>query len=209
MKADTLDALIELAIDLTRNMSSSDRFQTIVDTVARAYPCDAVVLLKLHEGHLEPLALRGLSRDVIGRRFSPKEEPRFQAMLQSDGPLVFRPDDPRPDPYDGFIDGVMFERNQVHSCMGSPLRLGSQLVGALTLDSVKPGQFDGIDMRMFSGFCALTAAALQTAQLIHQLEQRVRVSYEVAQTLVVEAFRNQGGALLGTSEAMARLEREI
>jgi anaerobic nitric oxide reductase transcription regulator len=44
----TSSALLALAIESSKSLSSSDRFSRLLDTVRKTIACDAVVLLSYH-----------------------------------------------------------------------------------------------------------------------------------------------------------------
>jgi anaerobic nitric oxide reductase transcription regulator len=131
------DALLEIAADLTASLSTEARYQRLIEAVQKVVPCDAAALLRLKNDELVPVAAVGLSPDVLGRTFAPKEHPRLARILGSREPVRFSSDDPRPDPYDGLVEAGAREWSRVHSCMGSSLFVGDELVGALTMDAVE------------------------------------------------------------------------
>jgi anaerobic nitric oxide reductase transcription regulator len=202
-----LDDLLPIALDMSASLTSADRAQRLVDAVMRALPADAAVLLRADGRELVPLAARGVSADVLGRRFSRDLHPRLDIICRSASPTVFPSDSSLPDPYDGLVGGL--DGHKVHSCAGLPLRVEGELVGALTIDALEPGAFDGIDERFLAHLGALAAAALRTAALIHALEQRSRRDGTVVREMVKEALDSQGGLLVGRSERMTRLRREV
>lgn len=85
-------AIIELALDLASSLNSKDRFDRLLDTVRKTISCDAVALLSYHGDILTPIALQGLSRDTMGRRFYLAEHPRFSVLCQSKQPIRFPAD---------------------------------------------------------------------------------------------------------------------
>ena len=137
MKQISSTAVIELALDLATSLNSKDRFDRLLDTVRKTIACDAVALLSYHGDVLKPIALQGLSRDTLGRRFYIEEHPRFAELCQSKSAIRFAADSPLPDPY----DGLLIDREgdlPVHSCMGLPLYYDDTLLGLLTIDSLTP-----------------------------------------------------------------------
>jgi anaerobic nitric oxide reductase transcription regulator len=202
-----LDELLPIALDMSASLPSADRAQRLVDAVMRALPADAAVLLRADGSDLVPLAARGVSPDVLGRRFSRDAHPRLDIICRSKSPTFFPSDSSLPDPYDGLIGGLT--GHKVHSCAGLPLVVEGELVGALTVDALEPGAFDGIDESFLAHLGALAAAALRTAALIQALEQRSRRERTVVREMVKEALDSQGGLLIGRSDRMARLRREI
>ncbi len=99
-------ALQQLAIDLTESLGASDRYQRLLAVVRSVIPCDATALLVLRDGELCPLAVQGLSAQVLGMRFAPAHHPRLQAILRSAKPVRFPADSTLPDPFDGLVEGA-------------------------------------------------------------------------------------------------------
>lgn len=203
-----IDALLDIAVDLTKDLSAQDRYQRLLGAVRRVMPCDASVLLKYENDLLVPVAIDGLSTDTLGRRFDPRQYPRFQQIIASEQPVRFLADCDLPDPYDGLVLG--HEGNlEVHACMGCALYVDQQLIGILTLDGLTPGMFDGVDDQTMSAFSALAAAAMRSALLIEWLEQQARHKNLLAQELVSEALKRDGGELIGKSAEMQYLNKEL
>jgi anaerobic nitric oxide reductase transcription regulator len=201
------DTLLAIALDMTSSLSAADRSRRLVEAVARALPADAVVLLRLEGEHLVPSAASGLARDVLGRRFARAEHPRLDILCRAEGPTIFPADSSLPDPYDGLVDGA--PQLDVHSCLGCPLRVEGELVGVLTADALRAGAFDGVERRFLEHLAALSAAALRTSDLIDALEKHAQRTGTVARELVRDVLDRRGGLLIGITEPMERLRREI
>ncbi len=203
-----IDALLDIAVDLTRDLSAQNRYQRLLGAVRRVLPCDASALLKYEKNRLVPVAVDGLSTDALGRRFDPALHPRFERIMASTQPVRFPADSRLPDPYDGMVLGHE-GKLEVHACMGCALRVDGQLLGILTLDGLTPGMFDAVDDQTMSTFSALAAAAMRTALLIEGLEQQARHKNLLAQELISEALKRGGGELIGRSPAMQHLHKEL
>jgi anaerobic nitric oxide reductase transcription regulator len=204
----TSSALIELAVDLTNSLTSEDRFGRLLNTVRQVIRCDAVVLLSCRESLLKPLAQEGLMPDILGRRFVVGEHPRFKSICASFAPVRFPSNSPLPDPYDGMLlakEGDL----PVHACMGLPLLSDGELIGVLTLDSLTPDVFDDIPERTLTIIAAMSAAALKTAMLLQTLEQHSQRNQNVVEALTHDALVKDGGELIGESESMYLLKRDI
>jgi anaerobic nitric oxide reductase transcription regulator len=200
-------SLIELAIDLSSSLINKDRFERLLTTVRRTISCDAVVLLSRQGNRLKPLALQGLSPDILGRRFEINQHPRFQTICSSKHPVRFESDSPLPDPYDGLL--LTMEGDlPVHSCMGFPLLFEGSLIGILTLDSLAPNSFDDIPQRTLDIISTMSAATLKTALTLDLLEQHALHSQQVVAELTHEAFIKDG-ELIGNSSVMKKLKKEI
>lgn len=204
-----IESLVAIATDLTSSLTAEGRLRRLVDAVHRALPCDAATLLRLDAEELIPLAAHGLSADVFGRRFARADHPRLDVICQANGPLIFPPDSPLPDPFDGLIDDAPNLSHQVHSCLGCPLRVEDKLIGVLAVDALAAGAFDEIDREYLEALSALAAATLRTADLITTLESAAVRQGQVAQELVRDSLARRGGQLLGNSPAMLSLRNEI
>ena len=204
----TFSGLIELAVDLTASLTSRDRFDRLLSTVRQTIRCDAVAVLELRGEYLKPLAQQGLSADTLGRRFEISDHPRFAEICGSRSPTIFPADSVLPDPYDGML--LAYGGNlPLHSCMGIPLLSDDQLIGVLTLDSMTPNVFDDIPPHTLDIVSLISAAALKTAILLQQLENHSRHKQQVVEELTHEALIKDGGELIGSSEAMMTLKRDI
>ena len=208
-QVETLLSLTQVSLDLTRALNSRERYRRLLETLSRLVNSDTGAILRFVDGVLHPIAAIGLSPDTMGRVFDPAEHPRLAAILDSREPVRFASNDPRPDPFDGLIAHDTSAWSPVHSCMGCSLYDGNELLGALTLDALEPGRFDGVDLCSLSAFASLAAAALRTADLIVRLEESAEHSDQVARSIVAEELRRRGGQLLGNTEAMMEVRREI
>ena len=141
-----LQALVPLVDDLSRELPDSERYRRLLEAMQALLPCDAVALLTLDGDWLVPLAVNGLSRDTLGRRFKIDEHPRFTLLLAAGGPLRIAADSPLPDPYDGLVEGVQGQL-EVHDCMGCPVQVGEKTWGLLTLDALGKERLSKVDLR--------------------------------------------------------------
>jgi len=208
-------ALQQIAIDLTTSLRAHDRYQRLLDVVRSAIPCDATALLALRDGALTPLAVRGLSAQVLGMRFAPAAHPRLQAILRSATPLRFAANSALPDPFDGLVDGApggpprSAAMPHVHDCLGCPLMAEGHVVGVLTADALAPGAFDGLDQDLLIALGALAGAALHTARLIEAVEAVADQRGMVVAELTRPSAGTGGAPMIGTSAAMEIVRQEI
>ncbi len=194
---------------MTTSLSAEDRSRRLVEAVTRVVACDAAAVLRLEGDDLVPVAARGLSSDVFGRRFTRAEHPRLDAICRSEAPVRFSADSALPDPYDGLVTAAPVLTHRVHACIGCSLRVEGELIGVLTADALEPGAFDEIDDVLLAHLAALAGAALRTTDLIEALERHARQQGMVARDLVRDVLDRRGGLLLGGSAAMARLREDI
>lgn len=199
------DALTSIVADLSRDLPAQQRYQRLLETMLRIFPCDAAALLKLEGNSLHPLAIDGLSDDTMGRRFVVSEHPRLAALLHSREPVRFAADSDLPDPYDGLVE-THDQQLHVHDCMGVSLYLDEQPWGALTLDALQPGTFDDIDPLELRTFIRLSEATVKAAERMDQLAARAEREHQVARTLIEEVGAAE---IIGNSPPMQDMKREL
>jgi anaerobic nitric oxide reductase transcription regulator len=163
--------------------------EPVLAVARKIIACDAIALLRLEGDVLVPVVVDGLRGEAIARRFSPIEFPRLAKILSARGPIRF-PDDNTPDPFDGLFADRGDVLSHAHACMGCPLVVEGEVIGALTFDALDPHAFDRVSDTTVAQLGALAAAA-------------------VARQLVREALDRLGGELLGTSAGMVRIRHEI
>jgi anaerobic nitric oxide reductase transcription regulator len=136
------------------------------------------------------------------------EHPRFEAICQAKSVLRFDADSPLADPYDGLLSDREGDL-PVHACMGLPLYFDNKLLGLLTLDSLMPNVFDNIPQRTLEVINAIAATTLNTALMIEKLQQQAIHNQKVVTELTHEALCRDGGEIVGESEKIQQLKREI
>lgn len=199
------ERLIDIVADLSRDLPAAERYQRLLGTLQQLFPCDAAALLQLEGDCLLPLAVSGLSRDTMGRRFQVTAHPRLQRLLAAQEPLRFAADSPLPDPYDGLVEGVD-QHLHVHDCMGVRLQIDGQPWGVLTLDAMNPATFDQIDLLQLRTFIGLTEATVKAATRMDQLAAKAAHQQQVVEALQAES---QAPQMIGRSVVMNQLQREI
>jgi anaerobic nitric oxide reductase transcription regulator len=202
-------ALLRIALDLTRSLYASDRYQRLLAAVRSAIPCDATALMGLRDGVLVPLAVHGLVPQVLGMRFALSAHPRLAAIVRSEKPVRFPSNSSLPDPFDGLVAGAEHALGDVHDCLGCPLMVDGAVVGVLTADALATDAFDGLDHELLVALGALAGAALHTTRLIDTIEMLAEKRGLVVKELTRGAGANDSSHLLGVSAAMVHLRREI
>jgi anaerobic nitric oxide reductase transcription regulator len=204
-----LDTIVSIAADLTAALSSEERHGRLLVALRKVIPYDASALLRLEGRDLVPVASKGLSGDAMGRRFSLAEHPRLEIICRSKEPVIFPTDSELADPFDGLLADDAGDFKRIHACLGCPLRIGRELIGALTADAARPGAFDGIEPRFLAAVGALAAAEMRTTHLIEGLEAGAERQGLIARDLMRDVQLRQGTDLIGTTAAMKRLRRDI
>ncbi len=196
---------INVIEDLTRDLSSTERYQRLLRAIRHAIPCDAIVLLQLSGQTLKPIVFEGLQNDIAGRRFELGKHPRLDHIVNNRQVVRFESDSPLPDPYDGLVDTPDGELH-VHDCMGFSIYIADEPWGIITLDAMRPGQFADVDLHDQRIAISMTRAVVTAAQRIASLEQRLSHGFEVT----AELNREHGpDELIGRSKAINNLTQEI
>jgi len=205
---DQLDAVVSIALDLATGLTASDRNHRLLASLRRVIPYDAATVMRLDRETLVPVVTSGLSPAASGKPYPLREHPRLEIICRSREPVFFPADTTLPDPFDGQLEHDKGALHRVHACLGCPLVVHGELVGALTADALDPHAFDGIDLRFLTAVAALAAAEMRTSQLIAALEHAAEHQGLVVRDLMRDSMM-QGSEIIGTSPAIVRLRREI
>ena len=201
--------LVSVALDLSAAVSTDHFFESMVMTVCATVKADAIALLIFQNETLVPVAQRGLSADVMGRRFVPDLHPRLKAICEQKTATRFSATSPLPDPYDGMVAGHHHDMT-VHSCMGIPLYKDETLLGLLTLDSLEPYEFDSLDAASIDVLAKLCARFLHTALFIEKLNEQHLHNQHVLQAInELGSEQHQHAEMIGQSEAIEKLKHAI
>lgn len=154
--------LTRIALDITAGLSDQDRFTRLLNIIRQNLHCDAAALLQFTGQQFTPLAIDGLSPDVLGRRFILSEHPRLEAIARAGDVVRFPSDSELPDPYDGLIPH-QGDHLVVHACIGLPLLANGELIGAVTIDSFDPKKFSKFSDNELRTLSAIASASLNNA----------------------------------------------
>jgi len=206
---DHLDVLVSIAQDLTAAPSAGDRHRRLLESLSRVIAYDAAALLRLDRDALVLVAARGLAPSALARRFPLREHPRLEIVCASREPVFFPADSRLPDPFDGLLVEDPGATHRIHACLGCPLLIHGELLGALTADARTPDAFGSIDSRCLTAVAALAAAEMRTTQLIETLERTAERKGLIAGDLMRDAALVQGGQIIGAGPVIDRVRREI
>lgn len=193
-----------LLADLVADLAPAIRMQRLVSSLRTHFRCGAVALLQLEEEHLRPIAVDGLVRDALGRRFAVSQHPRLAAILTRRDVTRFHHDSTLPDPYDGLIDEHIGEPLSVHDCMGIRLHVEGQPWGVLTLDALQIGTFDDHAQTELQQLSMVIEAAIR----ITRLEAEIRALRLTRSDAPIDSSK-QESEIIGQSEAIGQLLHEL
>lgn len=195
-----------LIADLTTEVNSSLRIQRAVTCLRAQFACTAVVLLKLEDDYLVPVASHGLVTEASGRRFKVAEHPRLSMLLNARQPMLFPPDSDLPDPYDGLLAGHAEAALTVHDCLGMALYVEGQCWGVVTLDAEIAGTFNQQCIRDLQRYSILLEAVLRT----NRLEREIQALRTAGRDAFGSTSPAQGnGEIIGRSKALTTLLSEV
>lgn len=194
-----------LLADLVADLPSAVRLQRLVRTLREEFCCGAVCLLRLEEGALMPVAVDGLVREALGRRFEVSHHPRLATILASRRTTLFPPDADLPDPYDGLVEQQLDQPLHVHDCMGISLYVEGEPWGVLTLDALVAGTFDATACLVLERYALLVEAAVR----VSRLERDLRALRMIHQEGDLRFSPPEARDILGHSAVLQRLLREL
>ena len=198
-----------MALNLTEAINADDRYQRLLRTVTSFIPCDAACLMIVEGDNLISVASLGLDPVVEKRPFLIADHPKLEIILKSSGPVVFPQECGLPDPFDGLIAQHHTANLRIHSCLGCPLEVEGAVIGALTVDALKPHQFDDIDKDWLKTVGALAGATLRTSLLVNQLESLAIKEKKFTENFVAEANKEKELEFVGASMVVEELKKHI
>jgi anaerobic nitric oxide reductase transcription regulator len=204
-----LEPLLHFASDLAADLSPSERYRRLLAIARRMIPCDSVALLRLDDGAFVPIAVDGLRAEALGRRYPPEHHPRLARI--ADARAVTRFDDSDlADPFDGLFANAGDALSRAHACIGCPLIVEGEVIGAMMFDALDPRAFDHVELDIIEMVATMASAAIRTSALASALEQAPNRPQPLGtRQFVREALDRMGGDLLGTSQALAQVRHEI
>lgn len=206
---DKVQGILELTLNLTEAINSHDRYQRLLRTITNALPCDAACLMVKENNYLKSVASLGLDSIVESKRFIVADHQRLNIIIQSSGPIIFPHNSELPDPFDGLIAHDQSAKLDVHSCLGCPLEVEGEVIGILTIDALKPHQFDELDKDWTKTIAALAAATLKTSLLIDKLESSAKSEKKFSDNFVAEVNLQNNFDLIGESKAVKDINKHI
>ncbi|MBI2519713.1 MAG: nitric oxide reductase transcriptional regulator NorR [Bdellovibrio sp.] len=204
-----IETLVDIALDLNLSLSSKDRYSRLLRAVRKVIPCDAASLLLKKDDAFVPLASYGLRSEASIRVYHLHEHPRLNIIASASRPVRFPSNSELPDPFDGLIDVPASIATKVHACLGCPLYVEGELIGALTADALQPGAFDKLSDEFLLAITALAGATLRTSALIDRLEATAQHQSSITKDLMKQLGLRGGTEILGVDSLILKLKEDI
>ncbi|MCC7429295.1 nitric oxide reductase transcriptional regulator NorR [bacterium] len=204
-----LSYLLKIAVDLNATLSNSDRYERILEVVKNIIPCNAAAILIKNGNFLSPLSAFGLCPEALTKNYPIEKNPRLQIILNSQKPILFPLNTNLPDPFDGLVEGDPNALKHVHACLGCPLIVENEVIGALTADSLEPHAFDNLDFEILQALGSLAGASLRTSKLIETLEKFSQHQTRIVEDLVQTTKLSRGIEISGESKPIKELKEKI
>jgi GAF domain-containing protein len=176
------EALRDIAAALNSTLNLEEVLDRILANVGRVVPHDAANIMLIEAGVARIVRSRGyaehgLEEMVQIMRFPIADMPERKRMIESGQPLVILDTQVEPT---WIID-------RVRSHVSAPIRLKTEVVGFLNLDSFRPRFFTSRHAERLQTFADQAAVAIQNARLYAKSEQdseRLRVLHEIDQAIL-------------------------
>ena len=190
------ETLCEVGATLTSTLQVDEILDRLLEHLSRVVPHDAANIMLIESNRTRAASWRGYERlgvrDLGHFIFAVDETPLFKQMLTTGEPVIVP--DTHTDPLWVRTPGTTWLR----SYAAAPIRLKTQIIGFLNLDSATPGFFGRQHAERLRAFADQAAIVIENARL-YQAEREQR---ELAETL-----REVGTTLVSTLDTNTVLDR--
>jgi GAF domain-containing protein len=199
------DTLTKAAQSLGSTLDLRQVFDLILSELRRVIPYDSGSIQQIDGKKLRIVGANGFPNvdEVIGQSFdwgSP-DDPATKVLKQREPVIVSDVSQE----FSNFTDE--HESVQVKGWMGVPLIFGDQLIGMITLDSLKANFYTQAHARLAEAFAAYAASAIENARLLHEARRLLKVTEKravelgaigkISQALVAESELDNTIELIG------------
>ncbi|MEN3335469.1 MAG: hypothetical protein V7641_4834 [Blastocatellia bacterium] len=190
MSNDQLNETIQSLSEATQSFSEADVdkvLQQILDTSLELVNAETGALMQLEGDDLIMKAASQPERQKMGARLKVGETIRGLPIARREPILVT---DIQHHPRYRLLP----HSEQVNSMLAIPLRVGSQIIGVLSVESPKSNAFTTTDKDLLERFASHAAMAIKNLQLQHQLKERLdsSIALDMSTTIILA---NQSGVL--------------
>ncbi len=176
------DTLSEIARTLAATLDLDEVLSLILEQLERVVPYDSASIFLLQDNQLTIRAWRGFKNPEPIRNLSfPLGEKHIMVrLIRQRAPMVCTDVQQEPD-WENVPDVPT-----IHGWIGVPLISRGEVVGALTVDSLRVGAYTDADAQMVAAFADHAAVAIANARLYRQTQRRleeVAFLYETSRAL--------------------------
>lgn len=181
-------ALLDLTNQLLGRRNLDDLMQYLVEAVATSLGVDAASLLLLDdkEEHLVFQAATGWRSDPVaeGRRMPADDRSASGWVILNQRPLIIPEDDPKKDGAPTFTSKWLRQEGFETAAI-VPLLVEQRAIGALSMDSRQPRQFEDEEIRFLQLMANQAAIAIENARLHEQelVQQRLEEELDVGRRI--------------------------
>lgn len=161
--------LLQVSLDLAASLTAQDRYGRLLAAVRQLVPADAVMVARLVDDHLEPVAFDGPESDMGGWQLPLEQGGPYATLVDSELPMRLKQGDPR---LPEAMQRIHLPRRWIRSWIGLSLRVEGETVGTLSMSSGDPDAFDDVNDEMLVAMGALTAASLRTVWLLDSVQEQ-------------------------------------
>lgn len=158
MEADTLR---QASSAVAATLHQDEAVERVLEHLKKVVPYDSSSVQLLRGDYLEIVGGHGFSdlSRILGLRFSSSGDSASASVIQSKSHLILY------DAQEIYADFRVPPHDHIHGWMGVPLMVQNQVIGVITLDSVKAGAFNQTHARLAQAFADHVAIALDNARL--------------------------------------------
>ncbi|MBE7554089.1 MAG: GAF domain-containing protein [Anaerolineales bacterium] len=179
------EALRDTAAALNSTLNLEDVLDRILSNVGRVVQHKLVNIALIEAGlthvvRAQGYAEQGRAEAVLKSQHSLADTPILRRMVETGQPVVIPETQNHP-------DWVVKDESWLRAYVGVPIRVQSEVIGILNLDSATPGVFTSADAERLQAFADQAAIAIQNARLYTKSEQhaeRLHVLHEIDRAIL-------------------------
>lgn len=199
-----LGLLNEVAAIVASSLDVDVLLQRAAERIAAAFQTEIVLvrLRSLDRGQTRVVAMVGADRDEVARSYAETKGAWPSDRVLDDG-LVSRTDVVNPD--DPFVQTPLYKKYPLQSSLSVPIAVSDDILGVLTVSSLKPARFTEADEQFLQTIGRQFAVAVTNGQLYERVH-RAKVEWERTFDAISDpiAVFDPQGRTMRTNAALAR-----
>ncbi len=155
------DRLRQISVEINASLDIDDVLESMLEGLARLIPYDAAAILFLQDRTLTLRAARGRPplTEAIGQSWPLAACQRLRWLVKHRQATLFDPDQT------GGAYHQLLNFPDDHSCLGVPILIRDEWIGALMVEAESSGQYDAQDVETVDTLATQAAPALENARL--------------------------------------------